>query len=290
MDFGRLKDVKLHGFGKIMHGFVMVITYPLRHFFKFIAYAFVFAVILAAIPMMQGVRYTDIFDWYLLRYEPDTDPVKAERAGETTSLETEEKYKEVSAPKIVRAEEGEKIEQGPGQRRAFKKKPPEPETEQAPRRQYPVMKIKPPAENFHRQRGTHLSADNTVSADVPAKELEKKSLQQENIKLDYRKIDTLPLVYEENPQTVSGQAFVFNANEMSVGNTYIILYGVYTDPEKYNQELAHEYMKELADGKILSCHIVAYTYQNIATGLCFLDGININKNLVDAGLADNVAL
>ena len=106
----------------------------------------------------------------------------------------------------------------------------------------------------------------------------------------YRRDDTLPLVYEDTPQTVKGETFVFSANEISVGNTYIILYGIYTDPEKYNQEDANQYLKELADGKMLECKIVAYTLHSIATGVCFLDGRSINQNLVDAGFADNVAL
>ena len=70
----------------------------------------------------------------------------------------------------------------------------------------------------------------------------------------------------------------------------MILYGIYTDPAKYNQDDANQYLKELADGKILECKILAYTYRNIATGVCFLDGRSVNRNLVDAGFADNVAL
>ena len=97
-------------------------------------------------------------------------------------------------------------------------------------------------------------------------------------------------MYEDTPTTVEGETFVFSANEISVGNTYIILYGIYTDPEKYNQDEAGQYLKELADGKMSECKIVAYTQHNIATGVCFLDGRSINQNLVDAGFADNIAL
>ena len=53
---------------------------------------------------------------------------------------------------------------------------------------------------------------------------------------------------------------------------------------------ANVYLKELADKKTLECEIVAYTYQNHATAICFLDGMSINQNLVDAGFATDVAL
>ena len=69
MDFGRLKDIKIHGWGKVLHIIVMGLTYPLRHFFKFLAFLLVFIVILMAIPMMFGVSYKDIPSWYLLRYD-----------------------------------------------------------------------------------------------------------------------------------------------------------------------------------------------------------------------------
>ena len=288
MDFGRLKDLKLQGFGKVVHLAVMGLTYPLRHFFKFLAFLIVFIVIAAAIPMMRGVSYKDIPDWYLLRYEPEakTDTVVELKQQITPK---EENIAEVSAPKIIREEKPMIEETGSGRRQAFKKI--EDEQSTAPRRQYPVMKINPadkkprPAKVVPSEK--LISADESPSLGRTAAEV---SVPRPEDNVQYRKIDSLPLVYEDNPQNVSGQTFVFSANEMSVGNTYIILYGVYTDPAKYNQEKAHQYVKELVDGKMMTCKIVAYTYNNIATGICFLENMNINKNLVDAGFADNVAL
>ena len=299
MELDRLKDIKLHGVGKIVHILVMIITYPLRHFFKFLAFLIVFVVILAAIPMMKGVRYTDIPDWYLLRYDEIekntvgnvTEPSKVQPLHPVT-----EEIKEVSAPKIIR-QEPTKIptaEPGPGRRQAFRRaEMQEPQTDndiKAPR-QYPVMKIKPAEDVVRPQRfGVSPAISENISGVKSSGIRKDVSVPHPEDNLHYRKDENLPLVYEEDPAKVSGQAFVFSANELSVGNTYIILYGVFTDPRKYNQDQAHQYMKELADGKMLVCRIVAYTYQNIATGICFLDGQNINQNLVDAGFADNIAL
>ncbi len=298
MELDRLKDIKLHGAGKVFHMLVMIITYPLRHFFKFLAFLIVFVVILAAIPMMKGVRYTDIPDWYMLRYdeiEKNTVENVIKPAKVPPQHPAEEELKEVSAPKIIKQEPSPAAEPGPGRRQAFKRaggqKPQTDNDIKAPR-QYPVMKIKPAENAIRPQQPSPFpsSAKNNAGALVSSEIRKDASVLHPEDNLHYRKDENLPLVYEEEPAKVSGQAFVFSANELSVGNTYIILYGIFTDPRKYDQEKAHQYMKELADGKMLVCRIVAYTYQNIATGICFLDGQNINQNLVDAGFADNVAL
>ena len=298
MELDRLKDIKLHGVGKILHMLVMIITYPLRHFFKFLAFLIIFVVILAAIPMMKGVRYTDIPDWYMLRYD-EIEKNTVENVIKPVEVQpqqpAEEDLKEVSAPKIIKQEPLPAAEPGPGRRQAFKRaggQEPQTDNNTKAARQYPVMKIKP-AENAIRPQQPEAfppAAENNAGSLIPSGVHENVPVLHPEDNLHYRKDENLPLVYEDEPAKVSGQAFVFSASEMSVGDTYIILYGIYVDSRKYNQDKAHQYMKELADGKMLVCRIVAYTYQNIATGICFLDGQNINQNLVDAGFADNVAL
>lgn len=294
MELDRLKDIRLRGIGKLLHVMVMIITYPLRHFFKFLAFLIVFVVILAAIPMIQGVRYTDIPDWYLLRYErkkPESASV-SEQQVVSQPVNVTVDIKEVEAPKIIRKEPATApaVKHGPGLRQAFIQAVPE-EKIAVPRRQYPVMNMKPGAEHRRPPAEKNFSASAHRPAGIgPEEKHGNIDLPRPENNLHYRKDESLPLVYEDNPQKVSGKTFVFSANEMSVGDTYIILYGVYTDPRKYSQNKAHEYVKELVDGKMLECYVVAYTYQNMATGICFLDGRNINQNLVDAGFADNIAL
>lgn len=294
MDFGRLKDIKIHGWGKVLHIIVMGLTYPLRHFFKFLAFLLVFIVILMAIPMMFGVSYKDIPSWYLLRYDETKASEQREIQPDTsvkTTVAEPENIKEVSAPKVVHVNSPATAvtATGSGRRQAFKKVEAEPM--ETPRRTYQTMKINSEneAENPRRELALTIAENVGTAEDEKRKPAMAQRLSPED-DLHYRKIDTLPLVYEDNPQKISGQTFVFSANEMSVGDTYIILYGVYTDPRKYDQAKAHQYMKELADGKMMVCRIVAYTYQNMATAICFLDGRNVNQNLVDAGFADNVAL
>ena len=307
MDLIRLKSIRLHGFNKFLHSVFMVVTYPVRHIFIFSICVIIFLAVLIALPLLFGVSANHIGDWYLLKCNKNNICTEIQEKIEK-AVKTEPS--EVSAPKIIRAQQVEDTEAMKESRRVFKKtdapiapEDAELESEIKPKKQYKIMNIKknPPISRVEvmsapvkvesKNEPTELikvSEPVELPAMQPAKAAEvKPELPASRY---YRRDDTLPLVYEDTPTTVEGETFVFSANEISVGNTYIILYGIYTDPEKYNQDEAGQYLKELADGKMSECKIVAYTQHNIATGVCFLDGRSINQNLVDAGFADNIAL
>ena len=305
MDLVRLKSIRLHGLSKFFHKVFMGLTDPLRHIVIFSACVIMFLAVLIALPLLFGVSVNHVGDWYLLKCDENHICTEIQEKLEK-AVKTEPS--EVSAPKIIRnkpVEENEAIKES---RQVFKKAPlPDvsdtPEAENKPKKQYKIMNIKknPPISRVEvmsapvkvesKNEPTELikvSEPVELPAMQPAKAAEvKPELPASRY---YRRDDTLPLVYEDTPTTVEGETFVFSANEIAVGNTYIILYGIYTDPEKYNQDEAGQYLKELADGKMSECKIVAYTQHNIATGVCFLDGRSINQNLVDAGFADNIAL
>lgn len=305
MDLIRLKSIRLHGFNKFLHSVFMVVTYPVRHIFIFSICVIIFLAVLIALPLLFGVSANHIGDWYLLKCNKNNICTEIQEKIEK-AVKTEPS--EVSAPKIIRAQQVEDTEAMKESRRVFKKtdapiapEDAELESEIKPKKQYKIMNIKknPPISRAEVMPEVVKAESKTVEPVVVSQPVVLPALQPEKpvvvapelpASKYYRRDDTLPLVYEDTPQTVKGETFVFSANEISVGNTYIILYGIYTDPEKYNQEDANQYLKELADGKMSECKIVAYTQHNIATGVCFLDGRSINQNLVDAGFADNVAL
>lgn len=284
MELDRLKDIRLSGLGRVLHKLVMILTYPFRHIFKFLGLVVVLMVFLAAVPMIQGVRSDRILNWYLESYYrimdgfggglPEIAPYpdgKAPAASEKQALPVAEAekpvFKEVAAPAVIRKNPVQPAgDNGKFRRKAFKK-----QTD---------------AETFRRINVAEAPAG---KAAVPALKQET-AASPRKAESYYRKDDSLPLVYEENPAEISGDAMVFSANDLTVGNNYLFLYGIYTDPEKYDTEKAREYLEQLLQNKTVSCRIVAYTYQNIATGVCFLDGKSINRLLVDAGFADNVAL
>ena len=100
----------------------------------------------------------------------------------------------------------------------------------------------------------------------------------------------LPLVYLKDPVPVSGKALVQNANEFIVDGTYIFLYGIYVDPNLPKGIEAKKYLEQFVKDKVVRCDIVAYTYQDIATALCYVDDDSINQRLVDEEFSRNVAL
>lgn len=100
----------------------------------------------------------------------------------------------------------------------------------------------------------------------------------------------LPLVYLKDPISVSGKALVQNANEIIVDGTYIFLYGIYVDPNLPKGIEAKKYLEQFVKDKVVRCDIVAYTYQDIATALCYVDDDSINQRLVDEEFSRNVAL
>ena len=75
MKFESLKGIRLQGIGKAIHKFFLAITFPFRRCFLFLGLLLVGVVIIAAIPMSQGVSYKHIVDWYLLRYDEVKDSV-----------------------------------------------------------------------------------------------------------------------------------------------------------------------------------------------------------------------
>ena len=59
----------------------------------------------------------------------------------------------------------------------------------------------------------------------------------------------------------------------------------------YHKIYPNLFLEKRFGDKPAHCDIVAYTSQTqMATALCFVDGELINKALVEAGLAENVAL
>lgn len=100
----------------------------------------------------------------------------------------------------------------------------------------------------------------------------------------------LPLVYLKDPVSVSGKALVQNANEIIVDGTYIFLYGIYVDSNLPKGIEAKKYLEQFVKDKVVRCDIVAYTYQDIATALCYVDDDSINQRLVDEEFSRNVAL
>ena len=306
MKFESLRGLRLTGFAKMLHKVFLVTTYPFRHNLKFLGFLVVGITLFAAIPMMQGVSYKHIIDWYTLRYDKVKSnniikklhiPEPAERKLKN-DYKKNFKFKETAAPDAqsvsddVRMKmEGKNLNNEQVKRKTFKLS--------ASPFKYATVKNtwtrKQDANQDNKNKKetrAHFKKNIQLNSYPTIYDKNKELVEMPEIRdeLTYRKIPELALNYEEKPIHVEGKSIIFSANDLSVGKHYIILYGIYTNPNKYDEKVAYNYLKELADNKDIECEIVAYTHQNYATAICFIDGNNINKNMVDAGLADNIAL
>lgn len=114
-----------------------------------------------------------------------------------------------------------------------------------------------------------------------------KKQHQDNTKETAKKLD---LIYLVTPQEFSGAAKVTNANEIVVDGNSIFLYGIYVDPNTTSGIQGKDYLSRLIGQSLVKCIVEAYTKQGFATGLCFVNGININHDMVNQGYSRNVAL
>lgn len=109
---------------------------------------------------------------------------------------------------------------------------------------------------------------------------------------DYYEIaENRGLVYLSQPEVLYGAAEVVGPNSMYVDDTFVFLYGIYTDPKEYDYAAARAYLENLVSKNAVRCEIVAYAAQTqAATALCFTEKAFINKVLTERNLARNVAL
>lgn len=287
------KDLRLEGAAKWVHRFVMFVTYPFRHFFVFFICVLIVLAIGVALPFFDGVLLNDIPEWY------------GQKLGMVVPIKNPEikaapkKIKPLAFKKEIKLKhanfEPKQASAGSAERKAVQ--------EANATEKYAAWNIK----NKNVSQSGELKAaqvapkaEKKANASMPERKAEPESKSFENtpapiLKVDgsavkYTKRDDLDLVYYETPKHVSGEAIIYGANEISVDDTYLYLYGIYTNPKIHNEALAHSYLRELLAKQTTDCYVVAETKDGIGTAICFAAGKNINESLVKAYLADDIAL
>ena len=287
------KDLRLEGAAKWVHRFVMFVTYPFRHFFVFLILVLIVLAVGVAIPLFNGVSFENIAGWY------------GQKLGVVVPIKNPEiktapkKIKPLTFKKEIKLKHAD-----------FEPKPANPENVEKKAAQeadtgekYAAWKIK----NKNVSQSGEIKAapvaekaKETPVVSEPEKEIKIKTKPSENTiapspKADlpvvqFTKRDDLDLVYYETPKHISGEAIIYGANEISVDDTYLYLYGIYTNPDIHNEALARSYLRELLAKQTTDCYVVAETKDGIGTAICFAAGKNINQSLVKAYLADDIAL
>lgn len=276
------------GFAGFMHRLVMFILLPLRK--PLIVFPVLF--LLYLIPTFIGAKPTEVHLWYMKEFRKAYASAAALAADKFGYLFAGEAKTEQAQPEDKQKPKGIDILVEPHQkavrRQMFEKAKAAPvavnileihnedvvNVEDVRRAEKEARSV---IENYNNQLNQMRAADEKskdAGADTPVFKVSTK----------------LPLIYLKEPKPVEGEAEVKNANELVVGGTYIFLYGIYVDPNLARGAAAKKFLVDKLKGKKVRCNIVAYTYQDVATGLCYVDGENINQLLVDEDYSRNVAL
>lgn len=269
----------LTGWAAFFHRLAMFILYPLRRPLIF----FPVLLLLYLAPTFRGVKPTEVHLWYwkqLTHYTGlATDFVKDKSKDvipENISLKLPRFGGEKNSPKgkgIDKLVEFPTVDVNAARKAIFEK------AKSAP----VVVDIEPIGEEVEVSDASEvISESDTVAQPEVSEPL------TETDAAPVRK--KLPLIYLETPKEIIGVAKVNNANELEIDGTYIFLYGVYVNPDTEQGIQAKHFLEETVRNEMVRCSIVAYTFQEIATGMCYTGSENLNRLLVRNKLSRDVAL
>lgn len=158
-----------------------------------------------------------------------------------------------------------------------------------------VQKVMEPQESEaktepQQQQTEPAVVEKTETIPVPVKEI-KVQLPEDSSLYEYpldKRVSQLK--YVDYPHEIEGKATVYNSNEIEINGEYILMYGIYVHPYTARGTNATKYLKALIENKNVKCGIVAYTDQELATGICYFGKENLNRSLVIKGYSKNIAL
>ena len=285
------------GWGAAIHKTVMFLTYPFRRWWQLLLIFLVVAAAAYAVPMYKGVKFTEVHVWYADKIRQATTDVKnnlksgklSEVSGKLSDIidnipalkkepakgtdqlvEVKHDYREVRRQMFRAAAAGNR-----------------PQRVDVLREEAADVVALPVPEPFI------PAAEPVVSDERPQPAPTEKKTQIADkpvIVKNVEKSDGDVLRYLEEPVMVSGKVLVHNANELEVNGTYLFLYGIYSSPRTVRGAKATAFLRDALQGETVSCRILAYTADDVATGECFAGDVSINEVLVDRGYADRVVL
>lgn len=276
----------IEGFAGALHKFLMFISYPFRKPVAFVVLLLVLVAAAVLVPMyFYHVQLTEVHHWYWEKAKnfnaaviSRLAPTEDNRKGVDNLVEMPQTAKEVrrrmfekaarfSAPQAVDVMSEEAAD---------------------------VVKIEPQAPLAAPE---DVAPSTAAVAVAPAADKTKAATAVVPAAPDAKSDAALPtepksslLNYLKQPEIVTGAAKVHNANELEVGGTYMFLYGIYANPNNANGVKAAVFLRSLLKGAEVSCRILAYTQDNVATGECFVGDVNINQLLVQNGFSQKVTL
>lgn len=309
---GGWDELKMNGILAWVHRLVMLITFPLRRFWLFLMICLALFAIVLIIPLYLGVPFKEIGTWYrsglpMQKWSEVKDKALAEanvkfEAVENTVAEMSNKIKNKKVG-YAQTADNEKVQLVSWPVAEFKRAQYRPKSSAAKADSKDVPQNEP-TESFGALKPPPMNA--VLSGQAQKVEGKRHQLQQARKqtflppytnfyrgKLTdyYERLEHRGLVYVQDPDILYGKAEVNGANSMSVDGTFFFLYGIYTDENRQNPLAAERYLRDITADAPVYCAVVAYAANTQApTALCFVNGIFINRSMVNHNLADNVGL
>ena len=267
---------KIGGFVGFLHKIVMFLTYPFRKPLRFLLFlAFIGAIVYCVPVYYYKVEPRNVQDWYKGLFDTVKEQVVLPQnlKGTDTLVEVEQQptAKDVRRQMFLKASGNS------------------PQTvDVLAKESQDVVDIKD-----IRRAGEEAEAFKLPVAEV-TKPVEVVEPEEEEVdeEFDYNKYygEYSNLDYLNEPITVSGEAIVHNANEMTVDGNYVFLYGIYANPKDGRGVRGKVYLKNFVQSEIVHCDILAYTKgEAVATAECYVGDVDINRLMVEKGFSDRVS-
>lgn len=256
------------GWAKIFHKIMMFILWPLRRPLWFLLILF----IMFMAPTFMGVKPAEVHLWYWNKLKTSSTQVSAMVSDKTKNM----------MPDLPNVEMPSFSVNSTANKTAPAAKVVDMPVKETRRKMFEKAKSIPVAVDIMKQPKTAEPAmpqfKNAAVVNTPAVSITAPAKKK------------LALVYVDKPKNIVGYAQVTNANELLINKETIFLYGIYVDPNTSKGQEAKVYLDKTIGTQPVSCSVNAYTYQGIATGICRVGTLNINKALVENGFSKNVAL
>ena len=299
-------SMRIDGILGWIHKLVMLVTFPLRKFWYIIGVIVFLLLVLLIVPLCFGAKFTEIGSWYkekLMSKEVEVVKNKVVKVSEKATAVIDQASEKVSeklgdvkeqiaevAPDLVKNEKTKVPDEKPIRYAVWNT---------AKLNQVKYERINAAPENKTNEASFSELKQEAEQEQEKVSAREQKELDEKyrdvyysgNLSDLYTARRDLGLTYLAESEKLYDTVEVVGPNSLYINNSFVFLYGIYTNPDIYDAEAARQYLQKITEGQKVHCDVVAYTTQTqAATALCFVNGIFINKAMVENNLAKNVAL
>lgn len=276
------EDIKqISGATGVFHKIVMFITYPFRKPLRCLFFLAALGAIVYFIPVIYGVKPEKVYDWYVKLVHDVNEQIIVPHTQKEKGTDTLVESNYATGQREIRRQMFVKASG-----RAPQKVDVLAEEASEVVNIGDIRRAEDNAENYDEQPITPEKTTVEEQSDVVAVQ-HPVVTEDFDYRRHYGEFDSLN--YLNEPVEVRGTAKIHNANELTVNDTYIFLYGIYSNPLNGRGVKAGVFLKNLVKDEEVLCQILAYTKEGqVATAECYVGETDINNLMVKNGFSDKV--